>query len=1157
MRLRRLDLTRYGKFTNKSIDFGPKPPDDPDLHIVFGLNEAGKSTALSGFLDVLFGIEERSRYNFVHEYGAMRVGAVLDLDGQERSFTRTKQRTNSLLDAGDHPVSELLLSSHLAGLGRSDYSSMFSLDDESLEEGGEAILQSKGELGRLLFTASAGLSHASEALAVVEAEADELYRKSSHSTELARLKKRLQELKAERDGIDTLASRFEALQTELKEAEDRYGRTIGDQATMQARRETIDRILRVLPMLADHRRKSAVIAEMPSMAMPLRTWTGSVAQIMADDASIAARLAANATELERLEARQAEVQLDEAILAVSERIRGLNDSRARHVSAGLDLPSRRTELRILDNAVADCLTSLGRTGHADPRSLLLPAATVSIVRSMFDRRTGIAVAVSTAKDEVAAAAEALEVARQRVGEERSVPPAARARLEAARAKAQESVIVSERRQAFALLEQHKQAWEAAGLQLRPWTGTGEALLELPVPARGQLSGWRNFVARNEAERSALSARVIEHETTLATMSMQLDALRSKSAVPDDAAASQVRVARDEAWAAHRANLLAESADAFSLMMAKDDAIGAARLLNAKELEEIRTTSKAVANATVSKNALQQEIAELDSRLADLTKEMRRSVSEMGRLPDGTVGPNELLDAIEQVLSAHSEALQAYTGIQAASGTLKRLADDEKQMRDELAGALAGVGHAIEKSDGIEAVLGIAKGFLERQAKIDTEHAEALRMVGTREEESKNRRRALETAQRREDEWLVGVTSALVGTWLENGVQAAAIGAVLDQLSLLAKALQDRDAIKLRIEKMEADRASFLFEVSSLAQAASHAMNPEQPEQTAVELSERLEVAERSRETKEALAKDLAATIDAREALLADQGSVLASKNEVLRAFGVDTFQNVLEREAVLQERDRLRESIVELEQRLVSELRVATMSDAEALLDGIDAGALEVERLELVKRLEDTQASLRELLITQTRASDKIDAIGSDSAVARLDAQRRTTLLEIEDKAARYIQLRLGIMAAANALRVYRDQHRSAMMTKASEAFALITRGQCSGLATQPHKNGEVLIAMQNDGSSKMADALSKGARFQLYLALRLAGYYEFAQVRSPVPFIADDIMETFDHVRSEEVFRLFGEMGNVGQVIYLTHHRHLCEIAAQVIPSVRVHELV
>ena len=113
MRLRRLDLIRYGKFTDRTIDFGPKPGVGPDLHIVFGLNEAGKSTALSAYLDLLFGIEERSRYNFLHEYSAMRIGGVLELGGAEHAFTRTKQRNNSLLErhgpagkrGGDHGTS--------------------------------------------------------------------------------------------------------------------------------------------------------------------------------------------------------------------------------------------------------------------------------------------------------------------------------------------------------------------------------------------------------------------------------------------------------------------------------------------------------------------------------------------------------------------------------------------------------------------------------------------------------------------------------------------------------------------------------------------------------------------------------------------------------------------------------------------------------------------------------------------------------------------------------------------------------------------------------------------------------------------------------------------------------------------------------------------
>ena len=64
MRLKRLDLARYGKFTDHVLDFGEAVAGQPDLHIVFGPNEAGKSTAMAAFLDLLFGIENKSSSTF-------------------------------------------------------------------------------------------------------------------------------------------------------------------------------------------------------------------------------------------------------------------------------------------------------------------------------------------------------------------------------------------------------------------------------------------------------------------------------------------------------------------------------------------------------------------------------------------------------------------------------------------------------------------------------------------------------------------------------------------------------------------------------------------------------------------------------------------------------------------------------------------------------------------------------------------------------------------------------------------------------------------------------------------------------------------------------------------------------------------------------------
>lgn len=1155
MRLRRLDLIRYGKFTDATIDFGPKPQSGPDLHIVFGLNEAGKSTALSGYLDLLFGIEERSRYNFLHEYSAMRIGGVLELGGAEHSFTRTKQRTNSLLGVTGQPVSEMAISSHLAGLSRDAYETMFSLDDETLEAGGKSILESRGDLGKLLFTASAGLGHASDTLSLLEAEADRLYRKQAHGTELALLKKRLAELRADKDAVDTLASSYESLEAERLDATEKYNRSIAERSVLSARLETIAKYLRAIPILADIRRKQAQLAELPEIASPARTWTGSVTEMIDDDASLRTRLSASQDELERVTTKIASVDVDVVILAISERVRGLADRKVRHVSAGLDLPSRRTELQILDNAVATCLAALGRSSEPDPAKLLLPAATISAVRTMVEQRSGIVTSVRVAREEAAAAADALQAARERVGEERAVPEPVRARLVSALSRVKASGYMRETKESREAADAGAIRWQAAIARLHPWSGDAQALARVAIPNAAQLGAWKALAAELGKGRGVLSDRLAEHQGSHDLLSARLEALRASVDVTDDDAADVVRRARDDAWARHRHGLTGETADDFAATLARDDSVGAGRLANARELVEIRSTNRNLAETAATIAHAHDQLARNGSDREALLLEIRTAARELLG-PCHETSPEQLIELIEDRIAARIDALAAWEEIELSRKKAERAVDEEGRIRLELSGALASVGVASDAGDSLETVMAVAELFLERQFKVDAERTEALKTVGTRQEDLAARRRAVEVAERREDEWQAGIAEALKGIWLESGISVPGMGGVLDQLAELSKSLQDRHGMQLRIEKMVADRDNFLVEVTAVAADAGEAAADDEPEQLAIRLAQRLEHAERMREAKASLVNDLQRLQDGRAILDAEVSAHERRKHEVLSVFGVATLAEVVQRDELLRDRDRLRTAVAELEEQVSSELAVEGFEQARSILDAVDLDSLAIEKAEAEQRLHDLDEAIQQQLIRQTRATDKLDAIGGDSAVARIDAERRTVLLEIEEKAVRYIELKLGIMAAGNALRVYRERHRSGMMERASDAFALMTRGQYSGLTTQPVKGGEVLIALQRDGQSKVADALSKGARFQLYLALRLAGYYEFAQFRPSVPFIADDIMETFDHVRSEEVFRLFGEMASAGQVIYLTHHQHLCEIAKTVVPGVAVHEL-
>lgn len=1154
MRLRRLDLIRYGKFTDKTIDFGPRPQTGSDLHIVFGLNEAGKSTALSGYLDLLFGIEERSRYNFLHEYSAMRVGAVLELGGAEHAFTRTKQRSNSLLDASQQPVSEVAITAHLAGLSREAYTTMFSLDDESLEAGGESILESRGDLGKLLFTASAGLGHASDVLDKLEAEADGIYRKQAQGTELALLKKRLAELKSQKESIDTLASTYEALEAERIEATKLHDGIVHDRAVLTARLDVIDRYGRARPMLADRQRKLTRLRELPDIPSPVRTWTASIADLIKDDASLRTRRTALVEEHERLTARLDAIGVDDIVLDMSERIRALAESKVRYASAGFDLPSRRTELQIIGNSVADGLAALGRSSEPDPGALLLPAATVGVLRGMLEQRSGIATAARSARDEVAGALEALESARQRVSEERAVPPSAQARVSAALSKARGSTHLADIRATRELEDAETIHWQAALQRLAPWSGDAAALAGITVPLAEQIADWKRQASQLANARAVVAERLAEHEANHASLAARLDALRASVDFVDDAEAAAIRRARDEAWVAHRSTLSAQTADEFAGALAQDDRISAGRLANASDLADMRSTTRAVAEAESGLSSLRRQHEQLDSDVAALSTTIRAGTGDLlGGATDLSLVP--LIERIEYLLSARDDALTAWDQIRLATGKLKRATQAGEDLHRDLVGALNSVGITPSPHDTLEANMAIADQFLDRQRRLDAEHAEALKTVAAREEELARRQLKLSSAERREEEWLAEITDVLRGTWLANGLPASAVGAVLDQLSELSNSLQERDALQLRIDKMEADRMRFLAKVNAVAADVKQPARDD-PEQLAIDLADRLAYAERARDARNGLAADLTRIQDLSAKLDLEILEYDRLKNDVLAAFGVATLTEALERDEQLRERDDLRTAVTEIEERVAAELSVETFEQAHRLLDAVDFDALLVEKAESEQKLLQLDEARQQQLIRQTRAMDKLNEIGGDSAVARLDAQRRTTLLEIEDRAVRYIELKLGIMAAGHALRSYRERHRSGMMVRASEAFSLMTRGQYTGLTTQPAKSGEVLIAMQRDGQSKLASALSKGARFQLYLALRLAGYYEFAQFRPAVPFIADDIMETFDHLRAEEVFRLFGEMAKVGQVIYLTHHQHLCDIAKKVVPGATVHEL-
>ncbi|WP_051927362.1 ATP-binding protein [Ruegeria halocynthiae] len=473
-------------------------------------------------------------------------------------------------------------------------------------------------------------------------------------------------------------------------------------------------------------------------------------------------------------------------------------------------------------------------------------------------------------------------------------------------------------------------------------------------------------------------------------------------------------------------------------------------------------------------------------------------------------------------------------------------------RLDLLNALALAGREIPEDTSLALALETAQSLLDQVSKVEAlceAEAEARQNL-TRRERSKLKADDARAA------WQAEWEAVCADTWMVGAPPAVdEMRAILEELDQLREHQGRIVELTHRITTMQSNRERFEQAACDLAGCL------DMPAGLPVtdlwrDITRRQRSAE-SREDQRANLSDRLTTATQTLSELEEEAEIHRNRTvEFSRHFGVEVWADARDALTRAGELTNLRETQRELTEDLCAGMQCDTVEEARAQLRELDADALAARADSLRTDLKTLRTAQEEAQEDFRKAEDAVEAVGGDDAVARLEEQRQTLLLEIEDGARRHLRQRLGLLAVDAALRSYRDTHRSGMLERASEAFRIMSRVRYSGLAAQPDGSREVLVALAAGGGSKQADQLSDGTRAQLYLALRIAGYHEFARNNGPVPFIADDIMESFDDDRTAEAFGLLAEMSKSGQVIYLTHHAHLCDIARNTCPSVCIHEL-
>jgi uncharacterized protein YhaN len=787
---------------------------------------------------------------------------------------------------------------------------------------------------------------------------------------------------------------------------------------------------------------------------------------------------------------------------------------------------------------------------------VLAAPVVGQLRALLETRSGLDAAVLSARRELAAARRALEDGQAELknmqGGAGSGANAAQIHaLAACLAAVQADDFTARARMAARARADHVAAATERMAALLPWQGDADSLACLVVPDTERMRHWQEALA---AARDAVAL----HETDLARLQAEQSRLQAEAGAIEAAVgmaseqqAGHLRAERETAWAAHRRSLNETTADAFEHALRQDDIATNSRLAHEAQLASLAQLKRQLAVVTADQNRV---AASLESGRGARTQ-IETDIAAAAALVSPRWAETATIARLEMWLRDRDKALESLRAVRLAESEERAAQADGEAAQSRLRNALRTAGVAFDENADFDALFAAAQDAVRRADQADA----VRRQIEARMRELRAREAALAVAEAEDEKWRRAWVAACEGTWLAafaDPPQVAPVREILGAIGELGAALDRVALLEDRIEKMRLDEIAFADEVADAFRSAGMETAGRAALELDRTLTARVQQARNARDLKaartralqqaQAQARELHTAIDMHRRRVA----------EITEHLGVSSLADAAAALRDIERREDWRAQAEAAERDVTQTLHVATLEEAETMLARADESAFAAELAELRARFNDQDQRARELHTENSKAVDALAAVGGDDAVARLEEQRRTVLLEIEAGARRYLKLRAGIAAAEHALRAYREQHQSPMMKRASEAFRIISREAYIGLAAQRIKDAEVLVALPAGGGSKIASELSKGTRFQLYLALRVAGYHEFATRSETVPFIADDIMETFDDFRAEEAFRLFAGMAEVGQVIYMTHHQHLCDIARRLCPAVRIHAL-
>nr|WP_245216077.1 AAA family ATPase [Pararoseomonas baculiformis] len=1152
-----LTLRRYGPFEEAALSFDPAPG---RINLVLAPNGAGKSVLRHAFGELLFGIGGQTPMGFRHGYAGMQLSATgLAPDGSPFAFTRRKGLRNTLTGPDDAPLDQAWMDRLLGRADAKLLSQLFALDTERLRQGGRDLLSSGGALADALLAASGGLREASALRRGLEEERDRLapQRRTATRPFYAALDRWSDSRKTLRQAL-VRPQEWAERERELREAEAARDAANGAAAEAGEALRRLERVRRTRPHLLRH---AAALAWLeahpeaphlpPDLAARLPAARGAVA--LAAHGVDTARAA-----LAQLDAEIAGVVTDDALLGRAEEIAALSSTVGLVKQAQEGLPEAEAALAAARDRVAAGLSALGQQQDADPAALLPSPGLLSELRRLMAEDAGQEAALAGLARR--AAEGAIRLAEADAALAALPPPADARRLEellaeirrggdpvAGLAAARRGVSEADARLAAALV----------GLPVGLRDPAVLAALDPPsTGALERLSGARDAaeLALNRADEALRRAAA----ALLATR-RERAALLAGGAPPTREALAEARARREAGWDLIFRRLSGETAGATERAYAGDRPLPLAYAEAVSEADSLADARWADAERAATAERLTRVLSEQETELStaaaareaalkarDAAQERwGAAVRPLGKAEDST------LAEVQSALSAREAGLAAAQGLATARAFL-----DELRARQE--GAAARLCQAVGEvaSPDLPLLLDRAEERVrqhraaegERRAREGAAAAarDLLRDVeGERAEASARRARW-------EREW----DAALERLGVAPGTSPGTLEERLLAYDALGEAARELSSLEAQAGAWRASVERFGAGYAALCGALG--LTPD-PEPVAG-----LRALDRRQRAEAALAERRAALLDGRErdveALREGEAALSGAEaglRAVLAAAGAATPEQAEARIALGSERARQDALRVAAEEELLAGGDGLPLEVLRAEAEAVPSGELEAALSQAEAARERHAGEAQDQVAAVTRLELEMRQVSGDDVALRAAADEAAAagLLGRTLEDALLLQVAAGLLDAA--LGAVQEGADDALLRRISTAFSTLTGGTYAGVASQEDERGTARLTLRSRAFPEEetgVDGLSEGTRDALFLALRLVAIEDQAAAGTVLPFLGDDILQSFDDGRAAAAFRALLELSGTAQVILLSHHEHLVPVLRAAVPTSAIH---